>query len=79
MKDFLKTTNPHCTRRSQQERGKAFSELVVEGHPDNLSFPPKQKNIGDRRREIQFCLLDSVRALQIQVHYTTTATTFNLI
>ena len=79
MKDFRKTTNPHCTRRSQQERGKAFSELVVEGHPDNLSFPPKQKNIGDRRREIQFCLLDSVRALQIQVHYTTTATTFNLI
>ena len=37
MKDFLKTTNPHCTRRAQQEKGKAFSELVVEDHPDNLS------------------------------------------
>ena len=80
MKDFRKTTNPHCTRRSLQEREKTDRISCWRSSWQSLfSFPPKQKDIGDRQREIQFCLLDSVRALQIQVHYTTTATTFNWI
>ena len=56
LKFVLKTTNPHCTRRSQQERGNTFSELVVEDHPDHLSslFHRNRKIMGIDRGESSF-------------------------
>ena len=54
MIDFRKTTNPHCKRRSQQERGKTFSELVVEDHSDNLS------SLFHRNRKIEMKFMEGI-------------------